>query len=446
MPITDRIGDTPGRSILKPKMYVLDTSVLVHDPDAVRKFRDHMVGIPIFVVMELDDLKVGPRPEVASTARAASRRLMKSLELEKGKENPRVRILGGSLPSLESATSHRKMDLLILQEAKKYKAAYDVTLVTKDVNLRILSESEGVNAEDYKSDRVDESEIPSGIRQVAIESVGLLDPFYGPDKTGVVPGVDPRTLIENEFLAFTSEDSKQPAYFRWKSGRLLPLSQTSSKTRITPRNVEQRMALDLLLDPEIQLVTLLGIAGTGKSYLALAAGLSLLESGPIDRILLSKPVVAMGRDLGYLPGAEADKLQPWMLSFYDNLDQIFSPDKSDKKRTKEKNWEQLLHSGKIDLQPIHSIRGRSVANAFMLVDEGQNLTPHEVKTLVSRAAKDTKVVICGDPSQIDDPYLDKLTNGLVHAATKTRGSPIAGTVTLTCGVRSPLAELAAKSL
>jgi PhoH-like ATPase len=185
----------------------------------------------------------------------------------------------------------------------------------------------------------------------------------------------------------------------------------------------------------------------GKTLLALQAGLQQLDR-VYDKIILSKPVVPMGRDLGFLPGSEAEKIHPWMMSFFDNLDQLLTTDKKEnlKRGTKEKNWEHLVQSGHVEIQPMHTIRGRSIPRSFMLFDEIQNATPHEIKTVVSRAATGTKVVLCGDPSQIDDPFLDSFSNGLVHAAKMTRGSALAGTVCLTDGVRSPLSDLAARMM
>lgn len=444
--------------------FILDTSVLIHDPEALRNFRDTAVVIPIFVVMELDDLKTNPRHEVSSSARTASRRLVAlmdhgSLHDPEGvldpETNTRVYVVGnekGPMESLRESASSRKMDLLILGVALSMQERFKdrkTVLVSKDVNLRILADSAGLKAEDYDRDRVPASEITSGVRCVEEYPQEVLRDAYaeGPKDHQVYALRDGEFLQYNEFLQV---GTKTPQVFRYTGkGRLVPVPKGFKSLTITPRNLEQRMALDLLLDPTVQFVTLLGMAGTGKSFLALAACLALLDQGVYDRIILSKPVVAMGRDIGFLPGTEAEKLQPWMLSFFDNLDQLFAPvtgESSARKGVKEKNWEHLIHSKKIEIQPLHSIRGRSIAKAIMLVDEGQNMTPHEVKTVVSRAAAGTKVIMCGDPHQIDDAYLDAYTNGLVNASVATRGSSIAGTVTLTEGVRSPLSELAATKL
>jgi PhoH-like ATPase len=317
-----------------------------------------------------------------------------------------------------------------------------VVLVTKDVNLRILAAAKGVKAEDYRKDRVDPNDVPSGVHERVLTDPDALQPFYGADPPDVIDGVNLAGVRPNEFIKFSEVDGSH-RLFRWTGSALRTIGKW--RLKFDARNDGQRMALDLLMDPKVSLVVLLGAAGTGKTLMALMAGVSQLDR-QYDKIILSKPVVPMGRDLGFLPGSEAEKLHPWMMSFFDNLDQLFATDKKDnaRKGVKEKNWEQLVQSGQVEIQPMHSIRGRSIPRAFMLFDEIQNATPHEVKTVVSRAATGTKVVLCGDPSQIDDPFLDAFSNGLVHAAKATRESPLAGAVYLGEGVRSPLADLAAK--
>jgi PhoH-like ATPase len=438
------------------KLYVLDTSVLVHDPEALRNFRDTSVAIPIFVVMELDDLKVSPRYDVASSARQASRRISDIVSLgdvnsPTGIQDPKTQstfyMVGqeAHFESIENTTVSRKMDILILGAALTMRERFadmKVILVTKDVNLRILATAKGLLAEDYRKDRVDANEVPSGVHEVPLDDPDALQSLYGREPPNTVEGVDLSGVKPNEFLKFSDGQ-----LFRWTGSALRPTHKSYKGLRFEPRNDGQRMALDLLLDPKVQLVILIGMAGSGKTLMALQAGLQQLSSH-YDKIILSKPVVPMGRELGFLPGDMGEKMHPWMMPFFDNLDQILTTDKKDnaRKGVKERNWEQLLESGQVEIQPMHSIRGRSIPRSFMLFDEVQNATPHEVKTVVSRAATGTKVVLCGDPSQIDDPFLDALSNGLVHAAKVTRDSLLSGVVYLGEGVRSPLADLAAKSM
>ena len=261
-------------------------------------------------------------------------------------------------------------------------------------------------------------------------------------------------LCPNEFV-IAREGSKEHVFrFDGIDGVLRPVPRDFARSAgITPRNLEQRMALSLLMDPDIQLVSMVGKAGTGKTFLALAAAIAQLgnhRKGSYDRILVSKPVVAMGHDIGFLPGDFDAKMQPWMMSFFDNLDQIIPSDEgtaTSKGATQdEKGWEFLFHSGQLEVQAIHSIRGRSIPNAFMLIDEAQNLTPHEIKTIITRAAEGTKVVISGDPFQVDNHFLDQHSNGLVFVTEKLKESPMTGAVFFTKGERSHLAELAATLL
>jgi PhoH-like ATPase len=223
---------------------------------------------------------------------------------------------------------------------------------------------------------------------------------------------------------------------------------------VSPRNLEQRIALDLLMDPTVQLVSLVGKAGTGKTFLALAAAMAQLSfgdgSGGYERIVLSKPVIPMGADIGYLPGDFEAKMQPWMMSFFDNLDQLIPANDEAglaKGATRpEKAWEHLFQTGQLEVQALHTIRGRSISRAFMLIDEAQNLTPHEIKTVITRAASGTKVVLSGDPFQVDNHFLDSASNGLVFVTEKLKDSAMTGAVYFTKGERSALAELAASML
>ena len=364
------------------KLYVLDTSVLIHDPEAIRAFRDTSVAIPIFVVMELDDLKVSARHEVASAARTASRRIARIVAqgdvnnpngIADAKTGSVFYVVGQDehFESLQNTTLSRKMDLLILGSALKLQerfAGKSVSLVSKDVNLRILAAAKGVGAEDYRKDRVDPNEVPSGVHERVLADPDALQPLYGLDPPDTVPGADLDGVSPNEFIRFTG-DGVGPQLFRWNGSTLRPASRGKGM-KFEARNDGQRMALDLLMDPKVHLVVLLGAAGSGKTLLSLMAGMHQLERH-YDRIILSKPVVSMGRDLGYLPGSEAEKLHPWMLSFYDNLDQLLTTDAKDNKRkgVKEKNWEHLVQSGQVEVQPMHSIRGRSIPRSFMLIDE-----------------------------------------------------------------------------
>lgn len=421
--------------------------------------------------MELDDLKSSTKHDVASAARAASRKIAALMDLgnlhsPEGVKDPEngttyyVLTPTSPLDALKESAALRKQDILILGSALKAKETFeslDVIMVSNDVNVRILGNALGLKVQGYEKNPTPVPEdLSSCCLTVEKSPEDLADAYYGANKTPESVGVG--GTCPNQFVRFVSE-GVEPQLFRVHGSVLKPVPRIF-KARglgIEPRNEGQRMAMDLLLDPAVQLVNLIGFAGTGKTYCALAAALAQLDCGTTtrksskrgaySRIILAKPVVPMGRELGYLPGSEAEKIQPWMMSYFDNLDQLVpSEDGEGRKGSREKNWEQYLHVGLIQIQTLHSIRGRSLAGAFLICDEVQNLSQHEVKTLVSRAGEETKIVLCGDPSQIDEPSLDSLSNGLIHASVRLRGNPIVGSVTLTEGVRSPLSELAAISL
>jgi PhoH-like ATPase len=329
-----------------------------------------------------------------------------------------------------------------------------VSLISKDVNLRVLADIEGLIAEDYEPDRVSFNELYTGYRVVEEFDASAVAMVYTPSEVlrPEMLGLD--GLHPKEFVIL--RDPQQEILLRYDdvADRLLPVPHEFGRLdTIQPRNIEQRMALSLLLDPEVELVTMVGKAGTGKTFIALAAALAQLRHGHggrgYDRILLSKPVVAMGQDLGYLPGDLEAKMQPWMNSFFDNLDQLIkSGDEAAHKGANRstKGWEYLFQTGELEIQPLHSIRGRSIPSAFMFIDEAQNLTPHEVKTVITRAANGTKVVLSGDPYQVDNHFLDQHSNGLVHVTERVRDSRFTGTVFFTRGERSRLSELAATRL
>ncbi len=453
------------------KAFVLDTSVLIHDPQAIASFHNTSVAIPIFVVMELDDLKDSPRVHVSAAARSASRYIDKlsrlgALHTPEGVLDPRsssrVRIvangMGTGLGALEEAVGIRKMDHLILASAISLRAEgtySEVKLVSKDVNLRILAGVEGLTVEDYDADRVEITDLYRGYRRADGIDANELRRVYIPDEvvTPSMLGFD--DMVPNEFLICEDGERDQPLRYHAAEGRLKPVPKEWGRALgIAPRNTEQRIALDLLMDPEVRLVTLVGKAGTGKTFLALAAAMAQLDpmrSGAgYERVLLSKPVIPLGKDIGYLPGDFETKMQPWMKSFFDNLDQLVGTD-NDSMTSKgasngERGWEQLFESGVIEVQPIHSIRGRSISNAFMLIDEAQNLSPHEIKTIITRAAEGTKVILAGDPFQVDNHFLDQHTNGLTYVTERMKGADVTGSCFFTRGERSALAELAATLL
>jgi PhoH-like ATPase len=286
--------------------------------------------------------------------------------------------------------------------------------------------------------------------------LALINWAYLPDSDPLITDdLIPTNEIEaapNEFFIFEEKTAKKTKKHLTinRNGVLHLVPKEFPRLRISPKNIEQRMALSILSDPSVSLVTLIGKAGTGKTFLALAAALTQMNSGKYERILLTKPNIAMGNDIGYLPGSESDKMKPWMQSFFDNLDQLFPATAEDRgifsNHHIEKGWEQLFYSDKIQVQPVYSVRGRSISNAYVIIDEAQNLTPHETKTLITRAAEGTKVVLCGDPYQVDRNFMDHHSTGLTYVTKRMRGAKEFGTVYCSIGVRSTLAELAATKL
>ncbi len=312
---------------------------------------------------------------------------------------------------------------------------------------RILADAEGLVAEDYERDRVHISDLYKGCRTIEDFDSDLVAQSYYSDAGGILAGdLGLEDLKPNEFVVF--DNGKVRHLFRNASGVLRIVRKDFKGLGIKPRNMEQRMALDLLMDPEVQLVTMIGKAGTGKTFLALAAALAQMDvNGPFKNLLLSKPTLAMGHsDVGFLPGTLEEKMEPWMQSFFDNFDQLITTPQSQRRRGEERNWEYLIHSGAMKLQTIHTIRGRSIPNALMFIDEAQNLTPHEIKTIITRAAVGPKVVLSGDPFQCDSRFLDQHSNGLTYVTERMKDQHRFGTVFIQSGVRSELSDLAASLL
>lgn len=317
-----------------------------------------------------------------------------------------------------------------------------VILVTKDLNLRVKADALGIPSEDFLNDKVDFDSLYSGIREEEVEG-SLIDSFYGQGLL-TLNGLGPAE--PHQFFVLKSRaTTPQSVLARHLGGRLLPLSFGVGECfGISPRNKEQRFALELLLDPEVKVVSLAGPAGTGKTLLALAAGLeTVVEQKTYQRLLVTRPIVPMGPDLGYLPGEKEEKLRPWMQPLYDNLEYLFRESTGGRNRGGPPMGaaDYLTAQGLLEIEALTYIRGRSIPGQFILCDEAQNLTPHMVKTLITRVGEGSKIVFTGDPEQIDHPYLDASSNGLSYMVDKLRSQDISGHVTLKKGERSEVAEL-----
>ena len=461
------------------KIYVLDTNVLLHDPNAFKAFEGVQIGIPSVVLEELDKFK-REGTDRGRNAREFTRQLDELRgqgSLKEGVKLPngssvRIIFLEHDLPDIPFQLDSND-NIILLEALGLQNEGYDVKFISKDLNARVKADALGLYAEDYLKEYVSEEEFYKGWIQVSIPSIQLKQDH--PDiLTEIVSGND---LTVNEFVMLTSQNNPHNyRIYRFMGGRDFQLvNPPYLKWPIEPRNPQQTMALNLLLDDSVQLVTLLGPAGTGKTFLALVAGLDkTLVHDDYQKLLVSRPVVPLGRDIGYLPGTLEEKLHSWMLPIYDNMEFIMHTAQmtehmqqqgeehdfggryhgKKKHRKKEKNGrrtglasiDDLVHRGKLSLEAITYMRGRSIPYQYILIDEAQNLTPHEVKTIITRVGTGSKVVLVGDPYQIDSPYLDFSSNGLVTASEKFKGHRIFGSVFLETSERSSLSQLAGKIL
>jgi PhoH-like ATPase len=435
------------------KTFVIDTNVLIHRPDAILSFKESEIVIPLWVLEELDKLKTYS-DERGRNARHAIRFLEE--RAQKGRLADGVKIENGSLLRVSLSYDHslanevaqdRNDNKIILcaltlqKEADKESEQKDVFFVSKDINARVKARALGLFAVDYEKQKASMESLYSGFRAVSMDR----ETMERLRTDGSIPWKE--TLLANQFvLGRVAGDTSDQIVGRYDS-ELEMIRYTDNFSHavsgIHPLNPQQQMAFELLLDDSVALVSLVGKAGTGKTLLALAAGLvKVFESKSYGKLLASRPVMPLGKDIGFLPGDKEEKLSHWMKPLFDNLELIASQNS----RPELKSVEAIMKTGKIEIEAITYIRGRSLPKQFIIIDEAQNLTPHEIKTIVSRAGKDTKVVLTGDPYQIDTPYLDSDSNGLTFLVEAFKGQPMFGHVTLEKSERSELAELAAELL
>ncbi len=437
------------------KTFVLDTNVLLHDPNSIFSFKDNDVIIPIVVIEELDRFKKG-LDEIGRNARQVSRHLdelrMKNklsagVDLDNGGRltvelNHNHNVECPLPPGMEITAADNRI-LLVSLCLSREQGADKVVLVTKDTNLRIKADALGVRTEDYETGTVDISEQYSGEAELETEPEAL-NQFFEKGEMAVDGGFYP-----NQFVLIKDKTNPNHTglsrYHQKKKALVKLIHGKDAVWGVTARNKEQSYALDLLLDDDVKLVTLVGQAGTGKTLLALAAGLErTVEERTYNRLVVSRPIFPLGRDLGFLPGDVEEKLKPWMQPIFDNLEFLMGP--SEGRGRKPKDYHGLVDLGMLELEPLTYIRGRSMPNRYLIVDEAQNLTPHEIKTIITRAGDGTKIVLTGDPYQIDNPYIDSASNGLTFVAERFKNESISGHITLKKGERSRLAELAAELL
>lgn len=444
------------------KNYILDTNVLLHDPQSIYKFEDNDLFVPIYVIEEIDNFKrdVGER---GRNARAVVRNL-DALRERGGCLSDGVPIGdGGSLrvhvppkkAVLSVALNPSSGDHAILQTAldiRDASAEKKTIFVTMDVSLRIRADALGLETQAYENQTVDINDLKSHVVELVV-STQQMETFFKEGKVTIDPQAAPsetQALLTHNASVMLKGPMAQDRTGLGRFDKALGIVRSLITPRegvagIRPRNREQAFALDLLLDDSIKMVTLLGMAGTGKTLLALAAGLSrVVEDGAYSRLLISRPIMPLGRDIGFLPGDVDEKLGPWMQPLYDNLEYLLVAGGS--RRRGGRGFEELLDSGQIQVEPLTYIRGRSLPQQFVIVDEAQNLTPHEVKTVITRCGEGTKIVLTGDPFQIDNPYVDVNSNGLSVVADRLKSEPLVGHVLLTKGERSELSNLAASKL
>jgi PhoH-like ATPase len=443
------------------KIFILDTNVLIHDPEAMFSFDDNDVYLPIYVIEEIDKLKEY-NDRVGKSARETSRNIEKlrkeeknsNLSLLEGLKNSTggtFRIVLGENDSVNIPDSLNKnltdnkiigQALRIKNENKKRK----VILVSKDMNVRIKANVLGMETVDYVKDQIDINQLYEGWREIEISSdlFSLLEkaPIINWD---LVLKEEPKA---NELIRFKNSNKEILTIYKKEREKLEKQVFADTKVwGVFARNTEQKQAMELLMDERIKLVTLVGKAGTGKTLLAIATALEqVVERKLYKKIFIARPVVPMGNDIGFLPGTEKEKMQPWMLPIYDNIEFLASNKGQTSLNEAEKVVVGLESLGLLKVEPLTYIRGRSIPQGFIIIDEAQNLTPHEVKTIITRVGKDTKIVFTGDPDQIDNPYLDANSNGLAYIAERMKNEILVGHIRLVKGERSEISELASRLL
>ena len=436
------------------KIFVLDTNVILHDHTCIYQFKDNDIIIPLTVLEELDKFKRGNDP-----INFQAREFVRILDGIVGEKlfNGGIQ-LGEGLGKLIIATGKPFTDamkqsfredipdhriLAVAEFIKKDNPTRYTILVSKDINLRMKAKSLGIMSEDYQNDKIKDPQLfERSICEIENYKDLLIERLYNEGSYAVSEAEMTEKPVPNEYFILKGNKSSVLARFDSGSKRIVRVEKRGAYG-IKPRNAEQTFSLNSLLNPDVKLVSLTGKAGTGKTLLALAAALE--QNKQYEQILLARPIVALSnRDLGYLPGDATEKISPYMQPLFDNLSVIkhaFNPRSQEYQKI-----EELLKDERLIITPLAYIRGRSLSNAFFIVDEAQNLTPHEIKTIITRAGEGTKMVFTGDMQQIDSPYLDMKSNGLAYMTDKMRSQELFSHVNLVKGERSYLAELASDLL
>lgn len=436
------------------KIFVLDTSVLLYDYDAVRNFQKNDIAIPITVLEELDTFKKGnnvinlhAREFIRYLDKISDKNMLQNWISLNGQTHGKLRVLQDEDSDTDASkvfgsqkNDHRILNAtlkLMEQESKK-----KVVLVSKDINLRIKARALNITAEDYETVRVKNiEELYKGATEIKYDNADVINEFYekGRIKPEAVTDIKPTS---NHFFILKNHSSSALGYYNAKSGDIEPVNKVSA-SGVNPRNAEQTFALQAIMNPDNLLVTITGAAGTGKTLLALAGALE--QRRQFQQIYLARPIVPLSnRDLGYLPGDINSKIDPYMQPLWDNL--TFIKNQYPEGSKPYKKIDELVENQKLRIIPLAYIRGRSLSNVIFIVDEAQNLTPHEIKTIITRAGEGTKVIFTGDIYQIDTPYLDTQSNGLSYLVDRMQGNDLYAHINLQKGERSELANLASKLL
>lgn len=446
------------------KLFILDTNILLAGPRSLFQFEEHDVVIPISVIEEVDKFKK-EQSEVGRNAREVSRildQLRKRGTLSTGitlfpdrEDSGQLFVYLGTnmelLPDQLANNTDNHILAVGLTLRRQFEDKRQVVIITKDSNLRIKADAFGLEAEDFEADKVDISEQYSGIVTLSVDA-SLINQMYKARELSLdFPEAKEARIYPNQYVILVDKnDPSQLIYGRYvETLDVMTMIEPHLEGiwGIYPRNVEQTFALDALLDDDIKLVTLSGAAGTGKTLLAIASGLSkTTDEDAYQKLLVARPVFPLGRDIGFLPGDLDDKLSPWMQPIYDNLELLLSGGMVGRQKRLSKSYQELITQGMLAVEPITYIRGRSLPSQYFVVDEAQNLTPHEIKTILTRAGEGTKVVFTGDPYQIDHPYLDSQNNGLTYVIERFKTSNISAHIALKQGERSELATLASELL
>ena len=436
------------------KIYVLDTSVCLTNANCLYAFKTSDIIIPIKVLEEIDGHK--KRQDVVGANARQTIRILDALR-QKGSLAEGVRIERGKgmlkvINSVFSDLLPPEMDknmadnkiiscALKLSHTEKEKK---IILVSRDINMRVIANSLGITAEDFEGEHVldDGSKLYTGTQDILIDDE-VIDRFYQGEEI-YLEKAQTKNLFANQFIKLISNSNEKKTALSRFSHEQAPLAQVKNARPmwgVTPRNTEQRYALDLLLDPSVPVVSLVGRAGSGKSLLALVGGLEQVlgkENRRYTRLIVSKPVHSVGKDIGFLPGTLEEKMLPWLKPIQDNLQFLLGNDKG--------MMQDYMDKGIIEVEAISYIRGRSIANSYMIIEECQNLTQHEIKTIITRVGENTKIVLTGDVEQIDNAYIDETSNGLSSVVEKFKPSLLAGHVLMQKGERSLVATLASEVL